>query len=84
MRIVGQRNTGQHPVDAETPSVVDEVDTERLAMLLVEPPADVGLPDPAGDALEVVVGESEPGPYGWGLREVEHLAGGDSAAGQAQ
>ena len=84
VRVVGQRHASQHPVDAETPSVVDEVDAERLAVLLVEAPADVGLAHPAGDALEVVVGEAEPRPHRAGLREVEHLAGGDAAAGQAE
>ena len=84
MRVVRQRHAGQHPVDAETPSVVDEVDAERLAVLLVEAPADVRLPHPAGDALEVVVGEAEPRPHRGGLREVEHLAGGDAAARQAE
>jgi len=84
VRVVRKRHTGQHAIDAETPSVVDEVDAERLAVLLVESPADVGLPDPAGDALEVVVGEPEASPYRCGLREVEHLAGSDAAACEAE
>ena len=43
-----------------------------------------GLAHPAGDVLEVVVGEPEPGPHRRGLREVEHLAGGGAAAGQRE
>ena len=48
VRVVGHRDAGQHPVDAETPGVVDEVDAVRLAMVLVEAPADVGLRAPSG------------------------------------
>ncbi len=53
-------------------------------MLLIEAPPDVGLPDPAGDALQIVVAEAEPGTYRRGLGEVEHLAGGDPAARERQ
>ena len=84
VRIVGHRHPGQHPVETETPSVVHEVDAERLAVLLVESPPDVGLPHPAGDALQIVVGETEPGPHRSGLGQVEHLAGGDPAAGEGK
>ncbi len=80
MRIVGHRDTGEDAVDAETPSVLDEVDAVRLAVLDVEAPADVGLANPAGDVLEVVVGEVEAGPDWRGRGEVEHLAGGGPPA----
>ncbi len=53
-------------------------------MFAVEAPADVGLPHPAGDVLEVVVGEPEPGPNRRGLREVEHLARRGAPAGQCE
>ena len=84
VRVVGHRDTGEHPVDAETPCVVDEVDAVRPAVLPVEAPPDVGLPHPTGDRLQVVVAEAEPGPHRRGLRQVEHLAGGDPTAGQRQ
>ena len=51
---------------------------------LVETPADVGLAHPAGDVLEVVVGEPEARPHRRGLREVEHLAGGGPTARQRE
>ena len=76
VRVVGHRNSREDTVDAETPCVLDEVDAVRLAMLAVETPADVGLAHPAGDVLEVVVGEPEARPHRRRLREVEHLAGG--------
>src|SRR3979409_1859720 len=80
VRIVGHRDTGEDAVDAETPSVLDEVDAVRLAMVDVEAPADIRFPHPAGDVLEVVVGELEPSPYGRGRGEIEHLAGGGPPA----
>ena len=82
--VVGHGDAGEYAVDAETPCVVHEVDAVGLAVLLVETPADVRLPHPAGDVLEVVVGEAEAGAHRRGLREVEHLAGGHPAAGQRE
>ena len=67
VRVVGHRDAGQHPVDAEPPGVVDEVDPEGPTVLLVEAPPDVGLADPAGDAFQIVVGEAEPGAHRRGL-----------------
>ena len=61
-RVVGHRHPREHAVDAETPCVLDEVDAVGLAVVAVEAPADVGLPHPAGDVLEVVVGEPEAWP----------------------
>ena len=84
VRVVGHRHSGEDAVDAETPCVLDEVDAERLAMLAVEAPADVGLAHPAGDVLEVVVGEPEARPHRRRLREVEHFAGGGPTAGQGE
>ena len=84
VRVVGHRNSGEDAVDAETPCVLDEVDAERLAMLAVEAPADVGLTHPAGDVLEIVVGEPEAGPNRRRLREVEHFAGGGPPTGQGE
>ena len=55
-----------------------------LPVLLIEAPADVRLPDPPGDVLEVVVGEAEAGPHRRGLRQVEDLTGGHPAAGQGE
>ena len=75
---------GEHAVDAETPCVLDEVDAVGLAVLAVEAPADVGLAHPAGDVLEVVVGEPEAGAHRRGLGEVEHLAGRGPAAGEGE
>ena len=48
VRVVGHRDAGQHAVDAETPSVVHEVDAVGLAVLLVETPADVRPGAPSG------------------------------------
>ena len=84
LRVVGQRHPGQNPVEPEPPGVVDEVDSVGRAVLRVEPPADVGLPHPVGDVLQVVVGEAEAGTHGRGVGDVEHLGGGGPAAGQAQ
>ncbi len=38
--------------------------------------------DPAGDPVEVVVGEVEPQPHGGRAGQIEHVRGGDAAAGQ--
>ena len=84
VRVVGHRHPREDAVDAETPSVLDEVDAERLPMLAVETPADVRFPDPAGDVLEIVVAELEPSPYRRGRSEVEHLAGGGPPTGQRE
>ena len=84
VRVIGHRDAGQYPVDTETPRVVHEVNVIRPAMLLIEAPPDVRLPDPAGDRLQVVIGEAEPGTHRRGLGDVEHLAGRDPAAGQRQ
>ncbi len=51
VRIVGHRDPGQDAIEAEPPGVVDEVDVVGLAVVLVEPPADVGLTHPVGDVL---------------------------------
>src|SRR3954468_24752874 len=74
VRIVGHRDTREDAVDAESRSVLDEVDTEWLPVLAIETPADVRLPHPAGDVFEVVVAELEPGPHLRRRSEVEHLA----------
>ncbi len=84
VRVVGHRHSREDAVDAETPCVLDEVDAVRLAVVAVEAPADVGLPHPAGDVLEVVVGESEAGADRRRLREVEHFAGGGPTAGEGE
>ena len=84
VRVVGHRHAREDAVDAETPCVLDEVDAVRLAVVAVEAPADVGLAHPAGDVLEVVVGEPEPRPHRRRLREVEHLAGGGPATGKRE
>ena len=47
-RVVGHRHPGEHPVDAETPCVLDEVDAVGLAVFAVEAPADVGSAAPSG------------------------------------
>ena len=63
---------------------MDEIDPVGRAVLLIEPPSDVRLTHPVGDAFQIVVGEAEPGPHRRGLGQVEHLGGGDPAAGQGE
>ena len=48
VRVVGHRHPGQHPVDAETPSVLDEVDAERLSVLAGRNPSGCSLRAPSG------------------------------------
>ena len=48
VRVVGHRDPGQHPVDAESPGVVDEVDAERLAVLAGRNPSGCSPAAPIG------------------------------------
>ena len=84
VRVVGHRDARQHPVDAEPPGVLQEVDAVRVAVRAVETPPDVGLADPVGDRVEVVVAETEAGPHRPGLGEVEDLGGGGPSAGECE
>ncbi len=84
MRVVGHRHARQYPVDAETPSVLEEVDAVGVPVGPVETPADVRLADPVGDGVEVVVAEVEAGAYGTGLGEIEDLAGGGTTTGECE
>ena len=85
LRVVGHRDPGQHPVEAEAPGVLDVVvEAVRRAVLLVVRPADAGLLDPAGDRLEVVVGQPEAAAHGVGCDQVEHRARLGPAAGEVE
>ena len=48
VRVVGHRDAGQHPVDAETPGVVDEVDVIRPTVLLDRSPTGCSPAGPSG------------------------------------
>ena len=81
--VATHRGAEQQPVEPCPPGVVGEaLHVEPTALLGVEAPADAGRADPVGDAGEVVVVEREPAAYDVGACQVEHLAGGDPAAGQ--
>ncbi len=83
-RIVGHGDPGQHPVDTESPGVVQEFDAVGCAVRLVESPPDIGLTHPGGDGVQVVVGEGEPRPHRCGGGQVEHLAGAGPSTGEGQ
>ena len=80
MRVVGHRHPRQHPVDAEAPGVLQEVDAVGVAVGAVEAPPDIGFAHPVRHRVEVVVAEGEASPHRSGLGEIEHLAGGGAAA----
>ena len=84
LRVVGHGHAGQHPVEPEPPGVLEVADTERRAVVGVEPPPDARLAHPVGHGVEVVVDEAEAAPDRLGLREVEHRAGGGAAAGDVE
>ena len=73
LRVVGHRHPGEDPVEAEAPGVLDvAVEPVRRPVLLVVGPTDAGLLDPAGDRLEVVVGQTEAAAHRVGGDQVEH------------
>ena len=82
--VVGQRDAGEHPVEAEPPGVLEVADAERLPVLGVEAPPDPGLAHPVGHRVEVVVDEAEPAPDRRALGEVEDRAGRGAAAGHVE
>ena len=82
--VVGDGDTGEDAIEAEPPGVVDLVQPERRPVVGVERPAHAGHLDPAADGLEVVLGEAEPTPDGFGGHEVEHLAGLDASVGEVE
>ena len=58
--VVADRHPGEDAVEAEAPGVLHvALEPERLAVVGVEGPADAGALHPAGDRLEVGVGEAE-------------------------
>ncbi len=73
--VVADRHPREDAVEAEAPGVLHvALEPERLAVVGVEGPADAGALHPAGDRLEVGVGEAEPATHGLGGEQVEHPA----------
>ena len=84
LRVVGQRDAGEHAVEAEPPGVLEVADAEGLPVVGVEAPPDAGLAHPVGHRVEVVVDEAEAAPDRRALGEVEDGAGGRAAAGHVE
>ena len=76
---------GEHPVDPELPGVLDiALEAVRRPVVGVVGPADPGLLDPAGDRLEVALGEPEPAPDRTAGDQVEHRARLRPSAGEVE
>ena len=74
--VTGQRDAGQHPVEAGPPGVLAErLHLEAGALPAVEAPPHAGLGHPTGDPGEVVVVQPEPSAADVEPDQVEHLAG---------
>ena len=77
-------NAEQQPTQARLPGAgLEHVEFEVAAVGCVEAPVDARPGDPGLDLGEVVVVEPEAAPDRLGVREVEHLRGGQSRVGRA-
>ena len=83
--LLRHRHADEHAVEARLPGPGGEVlELVRAAVLGVEPPADAAVGDPVADAREVLVLEAEAPAHGLPVGEVEHVGGGQAAAGEVE
>ena len=82
--VAGHRHAEQHPVEPGAPGVLRGAAPARTRARCSasKPQRTPDSRDPVGDRVQVVVGEPEPAAHRLGAGQVEHLAGGDPAAGE--
>ena len=83
--LLGHRHADEHAVEARLPGPGGQVLRAcRGAVRGVEAPADAAVGDPVADAREVLVLEAEAPAHGLAVGEVEHVRGGQAAAGEVE